>query len=124
MKQPNTFSSGKGEPHGKRTVWFSGQYVPLLRASTRKDMLGTENWVAKGTVQRIGATIFAMVFFCLSVGLFAASFFLRQEVLAYTGGILGEVFGFALVVLALVGATLVMFLTFRIVRGLVRSFQR
>jgi hypothetical protein len=117
MTQRSTFSSGKGEAQGNRTVWFRGQYVPILGAGTRKDMLGTESWVARGTLQRIGASIFAVVFFGASVALFVASLFVRKEILAYEGGTLGQIAGFALTVLALVGASLVMFLTFRIVRG-------
>jgi hypothetical protein len=124
MKQRSAFSSGKGEPQGNRTAWFRGQYVPILGAGTRKDMLGTESWVARGTIQRIGASIFAVVLFSSSVALFVASLFVRQEILAYAGGTLGQIVGFALTVLALVGASLVMFLAFRIVRGIVRSFQR
>jgi len=124
MNQRNAVSSGKGERQGKRMVWFTGQYVPILHASTRKDMPGTERWVARGTTQKIGAIIFAIVFFCTSVALLVASLFIRAEVLAYSGGIMAQIVGVALTVLTLVGASLVMFLTFRIVQGLIRSFQR
>jgi uncharacterized membrane protein YdjX (TVP38/TMEM64 family) len=60
-----------------------------------------------------------------AVALFVASIFIRGEVLAYAGGgILGQIAGAAITVLVVLGASLVMFLSFRIVRGVVRSFRK
>jgi len=88
-------------------------------------MLGTEDWVARGTIQRVGASFFAAVFSCLSAALFVASLYIRGEVLAYAGGgIIGQIAGAAITALVVPGASLVMFLSFRIVRGVVRSFRK
>ena len=54
----------KGERDAKRTMWFRGRNVPILYGSDRKDILGSGDWIARGTIQRIGATIFATGFFC------------------------------------------------------------
>jgi hypothetical protein len=88
-------------------------------------MLGTEDWVARGTIQKVGASFSAAVFFCLSAALFVASIFIRDEVLAYAGkGIFGQIVGAAIPALVFLAASLIMFLSFRIVRGVVRSFQK
>jgi hypothetical protein len=106
-------------------VWFKDKNVPILRVSTRKDMLGTEDWVARGTIQRVGASFSAAVFFCLSAALFVASLYIREEVLAYAGGgIVAQIAGAALTALVVLGASLIMFLSFRIVRGVVRSVRK
>ncbi|MGA7633610.1 MAG: hypothetical protein WCB11_22845 [Terriglobales bacterium] len=54
----------KGERQTKRMMWFRGQQVPILSSTRRKDIFGSEDWIARGTIQRIGAIIFATIFFC------------------------------------------------------------
>ena len=105
-------------------VWFRGQNVPILYGQGRKDIFGSEAWIARGTIQRIGATIFAIVFSCGSVALFVASLLIRAEMSEIVGGALGQIFGTVLAVLAFLVACFVLFLTFRLVRGIVRSFYR
>jgi hypothetical protein len=104
-------------------LWYRGQHVPILYSTSRKYTLGSENWIARGTTQRIGATIIAVVFFCGSLALFAASPFLRVEIVEDVHGILGQIIGALLAVLVVVGAGLTMFLSFRLVRGVVRSYR-
>lgn len=87
-------------------------------------MLGTENWIARGTVQRLGASLFALVCFCLAVSLSVAIFFVKAEVREDVGGGLGEILGLVLASGAFLGACLATFLAFRVVRGLVRSFRK
>jgi hypothetical protein len=103
---------------------FRGQNVPILYGRGRKSIFGTEDWTARGTIQKIGATIFATGFFCASVALFVASLLIRAQVSENVGGVLGQIFGTVLAVLALVVACIGMFLTFRLVRGIVRSFYK
>jgi hypothetical protein len=111
----------KGERHTKRTMWFSGQNVPILYSRSPTDGLLSKDWVARGTIQRIGATIFATGFFCGSVALFVASLLMRAQTSEIMGGVLGQIFGTVLAILAFLLACIGMFLTFRLVRGVVRS---
>jgi hypothetical protein len=53
----------KGERQTKRTTWFKGRDVLILYGSARKDLFGSEAWIATGTIQKVGATIFAAGFF-------------------------------------------------------------
>jgi len=118
MKHRNQFSAEK------RTVWFRGHYVPILSGTGRKNLFASEEWIARGTTQRVGASILAAGFFCGSIALFVASLLLTAKTSHMVGGVLGYIFGLGLSVLAfLVGCT-GMFLTFRLVRGIVRSFYR
>src|ERR1700739_4895912 len=114
----------KGERQTKRTMWFRGQNVPILYGSARKDLFGSEAWIARGTIQKIGATVFAAVFFCGSLALFVASFLVRGEISENVGGVLGKVFGFILAVLSLLVACAGMFLAVRMAQGVVRSFRK
>jgi len=108
----------------KRTMWFRGQYVPILYGRTRKDIFGSEDWAPSGTVQRIGAGIFAAGFFCASVAFFVASPFIRLQTLRDMGGIFGQVFGTVLLVLAVLVASGIMFAALGLAQGVVRSFRR
>lgn len=113
----------KREPRPeKRTVWIRGQSVPVLYGRSRKDTFGSEDWVAKGTIQRIAAIMFATVFFCGSIALLFAGVLVRAEISQSTGGVLGQAFGIGLALLAFLVAGIGMLLTFRLVRGVVRSF--
>jgi len=105
-------------------IWFRGQNVPILYGRGRKNILGSEDWTARGTIQKIGATIFATGFFCGSVALFVASLLVRAEISKSVGGVLGPIFGTVLAVLAFLVASIGMFLTFRLMRGVVRSFYK
>ena len=105
-------------------MWFRGQYVPVLSGLSRKDIFGSEDWAPRGTVQRIGATIVAVVFFCASVALFVASPFIRVQTLQDMRGIVGQVFGTMLLVLAVLAVSGIMFVAFRLGQGVVRSFHR
>jgi hypothetical protein len=114
----------KGEGQTKRTMWFRGQFVPILYGRSRKDIFGSEDWVAKGTTQRIGAIMFAAVFFCGSIALLFGGVLVRAEISQSMGGILGQVFGIGLAVLAFLVACTALLLTFRLVRGVVRSVYK
>lgn len=113
----------KGERQTKRTTWFKGQNIPILYGSARKDLFGSEAWIATGTIRKVGATIFAAVFFCGSLALFAASLLVRGEISENVGGVVGQVCGFILAVLSLLIACAGMFLAVRMARGVVRSFH-
>jgi hypothetical protein len=108
----------------KRTMWFRGQYVPILYSRNRASIFGTEQWVARGTIQRIGATIFAIIFFTSSIGLILASVFVRGQIAAETGGFLGQVFGIAFAVLAFCVGCFALLLTFQLARGVARSLHK
>jgi hypothetical protein len=114
----------KGERQTKRTLWFRGQNVPILYSRGRADGLLSTDWVARGTIQRIGATIFATGFFCGSAALFVASLSMRAQTSEIMGGVLGQIFGIVLAILAFLVACIGMFLTFRLVRGVVRSLHK
>ena len=114
----------KGERQPKRTMWFRGQNVPILYGRSRKDIFGSEDWIARGAIQRIGATIVATVFFGGSIALFVASFLMGTRTSEIAGGVLGQILGTVLAVLAFLVACIGMFLTFRLVRGVVRSFYK
>ena len=114
----------KGERDAKRTMWFRGQNVPILYGSDRKDILGSGDWIARGTIQRIGATIFATGFFCGSIALVVASPRLRDEIWEAIGGVSGQVFGTLLAGFAFLVACIGMFVTFRLLRAVVRSFYK
>ena len=105
-------------------MWFRGQYVPTLYSSHPKDRFLSRDWVARGTLERIGAIIFGTVFFCGSSGLFFASFVTRSQIADSTGGVLGQIFGTILALVAFLVACVGMLLTFRIARGIVRSFYK
>jgi len=114
----------KGERQTKRTMWFRGQNVPILYSSARKDIFGSEDWIARGTIQKIGTTIFATVFFCGSIALFVASLLMRAQTSEMVGGVWGQIFGFILAVLAFCVACAGMIFAVRLVRGVVRSFYK
>jgi len=105
-------------------MWFRGQYVPILYSRNRASIFGTEQWVARGTMQRIGAIIFAMIFLCGSIGLFLASIVVRGQIAAETGGFLGEVFGIAFTVLGFCVGCFALLLTYRLARGVARSYHK
>jgi hypothetical protein len=104
-------------------MWFRGQNVPILYGTRRKDIFGSKDWIARGTLQRIGSIMFAAVFFCGSTALFVASPLLRDEISEMIGGVLGRIVGTGLAAFAILPACFGMFLTFRLVRGVVRSFH-
>ena len=112
------------ERQTKRTMWFRGQNVPILYSTRRKDIFGSEDWIARGTLQRIGTIIFATVFFCGSAALFVASPRLRDELSEMIGGVLGRIVGTGLAAFAILVACIGMFLTFRLVRGVVRAYSK
>jgi hypothetical protein len=114
----------KGERQTKGTMWFRGQNVPILYGSSRKDIFGSDDWIARGAIQRIGVAVFATGFFFGSIALFVASLFLRGEISENVGGVLGQIFGFTLAVLAFSVACAGMFLAVRMGRGVVRSFYK
>lgn len=117
----------KHENHQRKEagqMWFKGQYVPILYGSGRKGIFGSEDWVARGTVQKIGATIIATIFFCGSVAFFIAGLLVRAELSENVGGVLGQILGTLLTLLAFLVACIGIFLTFRLVRGIVRSLRR
>ena len=105
-------------------IWFRGQNVPILYGRGRKNIFASEDWIARGTIQKIGATIIATVFFCGSVALFVAGLLVRAELSKTLGGVLGQISGTVLAVLAFLVACIGMFLTFRLARGVVRSFYK
>ena len=55
----------KEERQPKRMMWFRGQSVPILYGRGRKGIFASEDWIARGTIQRIGAIIVATVFILL-----------------------------------------------------------
>jgi hypothetical protein len=103
---------------------FRGQSVPILYGRGRKDIFGSEDWIARGTIRRIGAAIFATGFFGVSVALFVASLVVRAHTSEMVAGLLGQIFGTVLAALVFLVACIGMFLTFRLVRGIVRSFYK
>lgn len=104
-------------------MWFRGQYVPILSGRSSKDIFGSDDWAARGMVQKIAASIFAVVLFCASVALFVASPFIRVQTLQDVGGIFGQVFGTLLLVLAILMASGIMFVAVRLAQGVFRSFH-
>jgi hypothetical protein len=108
----------------KSTMWFRGQFVPILFSHNRKDIFGSEDWVATGTIQRIGASIFAAIFFSGSITLIFAAVLVRAKVSESVGGFLGQTFGIMLAVPVFLTALVSLLLTFRFVRGIVRSFYK
>ena len=116
--------NAKGRADARRTMWFRGQNVPILYGSDRKDILGSGDWIARGTIQRIGATIFATGFFCGSIALVVASPRLRDEIWEAIDGVSGQVFGTLLAGFAFLVACIGMFVTFRLLRAVVRSFYK
>ena len=124
MKAQDNPSQALENRKTKRTMWFRGQYVPILYSRNRASVFGTAQWVARGTIQRIGAIIFAMIFFCSSIGLFLASVVVRSQIAAETGGFLGQVFGIAFAVFAFCVGCFALLLTFRLGRGVARSFHK
>jgi hypothetical protein len=119
-----TLRMQKRERQPKDMMRFRGQFVPILYGRSRKDIFGSEGWVAQGTLQRVGAIIFAVVFFCSAIALPFAAILARSEISQGTGGAWGQVFGIGLGVLAFLVAFAAMLLSFRLVRGIVRSFYK
>jgi hypothetical protein len=124
MKAQDNPSQVLQNSKAKRTMWFRGQYVPILYSRDQASIFGTEQWVPRGTIQRIGAMIFGLIFFCGSIVLFVASVMVRGQVAAETGGVLGQVFGIAFAVLAFCLGCFALLLSFRLARAVARSFQK
>jgi len=125
MEKGKPFSTvQQGERQPKGMMWFRSQYVPILYSRGRTDGFLGKDWVARGTTQRIGASIFAIVFFCSSVALFVAGSLIGAKTSQDMDGIVGQISGIVLAALAFLVACFVMFLTFRLVRCIVRSFQK
>jgi hypothetical protein len=105
-------------------TWFRGQFVPVLNGRGRKDIFGSKDWVAHGTLQRVGAIVFAAVFFCGAIGLLVAGILVRAEISQNMGGVLGQIFGIGLAILSFLVACATMLLSFRLARGIARSFYK
>jgi hypothetical protein len=105
-------------------MWFRGQNVPILYGGRRKDIFASEDWVATGTVQKIGATLFALIFFLASLSLFGGSFLLRNEPFYDVGTVLSAIFRTLLVALCLGLGCAAMFIAIRLSRGIFRSFHK
>ena len=105
-------------------MWFRGQFVPILYSRSSRDIFGSKDWAAQGILQRVGAIIFAAVFFCGAIALPFAGILGKAEISRNMGGILGQVFGIGLAVFAILVALVTMLLSFRLVHGVVRSFYK
>lgn len=99
------------------------QNPPILRhpRGRYRGFLSKE-WIARGAIQRIGTTIIAICYIFGSVGLFVASFLVRNETSDTLGEVLGPLSRTLLAVLAFFLACAVMFLAIRLFRSVVRSF--
>lgn len=113
----------KRERQPKDMMWFRGQFVPIVYGRSRKGIFGSKDWVARGTLQRVGASIFAAVFFCGAIALPFAAILVRAEI-SQTRGIWGQICGIGLAALAFWVAFAAMLLSLRLVRGIVRSFYK
>jgi len=113
-----------GERQPKHMMYFRGQFVPTLYGRSRKDIFGSKDWVAQGTLQTVGAIIFAAAFFFGAIALPFAAILARAEISQSTGGAWGQVFGIGLAVLAFLVAFATMLLSFRLLRGIIRSFYK
>jgi hypothetical protein len=97
---------------------------PILHSSGPYRGFGSKDWIARGAVQKVGTTIFGVVFLLGSVGLFFAALLVRDD----TSGKMGDVMGpIARTLLALLGFSLgcsAMFFAIRLLRGVIRSFYK
>jgi hypothetical protein len=96
-------------------MWFRGQFVPILYGSSRKDVFGSEVWVCRSTIQRIGAILFATVFLGGGIALLFTVPAMRVEIAQATGDFWGQVFGIALAVPACLVACTAILLALRLV---------
>src|SRR5579872_2446789 len=96
----------------KEMTWFRGQFVPILSGRRRKDIFGSEVWIAQGTLARVGAIIFAAVFFCGAIAILFAAILVRAEISQRMGQALGPVFAKGLLFLAFLVAFTALLLSF------------
>jgi hypothetical protein len=103
---------------------FRGQKVPILYSTGPKDIFLSKDWIAKGAIQRIGFTIFSLIFLAGSVALFVGSWLVRAQTAEMIGGAFGQVTGTVLAVLGLFFGCVAVFLAMKMLRGIVRSFHK
>jgi hypothetical protein len=100
------------------------QRPPILRGTGRQGNLLSKDWVARGAVQGIGATIFALVFILGSIALFIGSLLVRAETSDVMGDVLGPIARTMLAVFGFSIGCVAMFLGVRLLRGVARSFHK
>jgi hypothetical protein len=98
--------------------------VPILQSRGPRDSLLSKGWTARGAIQSVGATIVAVGFLLGSVALFIGSIVVRAQTAEMIGGILGQIFGIMLAMLAFSLACALMFLAARFLQGVARSFYK
>lgn len=98
---------------------------PILRATGPEDNLLSKDWVAKSAVQRIGVAMIATVFFLGSCFMLLASTLLKTDPSTRAlGNFLGPATMFLLGGLAFLIAGIGLFVSIRLMRGVVRSLRR
>lgn len=109
-----------------RQVRFSGNLsdIPRLRTTGPKDRLFSNDWTARGVVQRVGASIFVALLLITSVGLCTGGIMLRDQVSSAVDGILGRVLGTAAALLPFLMACALIFVAVRLIKGVSRSLHR
>jgi hypothetical protein len=100
------------------------QNTPILQSRGPRDSLLSKGWTARGAIQVVGATIVAIGFLLGSVALFVASIGVRSQTAEMIGGIVGQIFGIMLAMLAFSLACGLMFHAARFLRGVARSFHK
>lgn len=89
-----------------------------------KDIILSKDWTARGTVQRVGASVFATILLLGSIALLLAGFLLWAQVSNAIAGTLGQMLGALLALLPFFIAYGLTFFAVRLIRGICRSLQR
>jgi hypothetical protein len=97
---------------------------PILRSLGPKDILLSMDWVARGTVQRIGASILATISLFGAIGLFVGSLVLMTQSSVRINGILEPISRVVLTVIGLFLSWIAVLITIRLYRGIARSFHK
>ena len=112
------------ETDGKRDARRSQRSSFRLLSYGPEDIILSKEWTARGTVQRIGASVFATILFLGSAALLLAGLLLWAQVSNAMGGILGQMLGALLALSPFFLACGLMFFAARLIRGIYRSFHR
>jgi hypothetical protein len=97
---------------------------PILRSLGPKDILLSMDWVARGTVQRIGASILATISLFGAIGLFVGSLVLMTQSSGGINGVLEPISRIVLTVIGLFLSWIAILITIRLYRGVARSFHK
>lgn len=99
------------------------QDPPRLRTTGPRDNPLSKDWVARGAVQQVGMSLYAVLLVLCSVFTWVAGVAVRTQVSDSVAGVLGQALGIALMLFFLLLGCAAAFVATRLIKGVSRSFH-